>query len=366
MSKQKKVITFLNRFDFYPNLVAVLENYALMLEENYELKLITGDKDEIPQSISKYYQVFQYSEKKKSAGQWRYMYNALKDFFENEHTDILTNTTSPLFSGYMITLFGKKKSVKTILRLTGDLFAEKDLETKWRKRFYKQFIYEPMHLRVFKAADELIPIGQKLEADLLARGIQPTKMKTMCQPFKASSFPPISLEEKLLIKEKLGILPNKKTILFAGRLVMIKGIDVLHEIIDKVSAQSDQFQFCITGTGPLFDSFDKYPLDLVAMQGYIEHDDLHQYYQCADLFLYPTKKDAMPTVLLEALSARLPIAATKVGEIPMLTNQFFSSSDEFTEYILEGNYQLDPIPDWFAWDFQKKKYNQIFNDLLNS
>lgn len=48
----------------------------------------------------------------------------------------------------------------------------------------------------------------------------------------------------------------------------------------------------------------------VFYHGLVEHDDLHHFYQSADIFIFASSCENLPIILLEAMSAGLPIACT--------------------------------------------------------
>ncbi len=48
----------------------------------------------------------------------------------------------------------------------------------------------------------------------------------------------------------------------------------------------------------------------------LEEEEIRALFHLSDLFVFPTRADTMPLVILEAMAARLPILSTKVGGIP--------------------------------------------------
>ena len=52
--------------------------------------------------------------------------------------------------------------------------------------------------------------------------------------------------------------------------------------------------------------------------GPLPADQLDQYYQTASIFCLPTYQEPFGIVFIEAMAARLPIVATRVGAIPEL------------------------------------------------
>ena len=67
----------------------------------------------------------------------------------------------------------------------------------------------------------------------------------------------------------------------------------------------------------------------------ISESKLESLYRSADVFIFPTKKDCSPQVVLEAMSFRLPIVSTRVGALPEMVihgrNGFLYSPENVNE-----------------------------------
>lgn len=109
-------------------------------------------------------------------------------------------------------------------------------------------------------------------------------------------------------------------LLFVGRLVEQKRVDVLIRAAANLCEQGHRIEVGIIGTGPkknelscLVDKFDRaYGLH-VKFYGYIGN-----WYPLAsdfDAFVFPTLGEGMPNVLVEAASCRLPIVTSDIFEI---------------------------------------------------
>lgn len=159
--------------------------------------------------------------------------------------------------------------------------------------------------------------------------------------------------EKQFLREKLGINPTKKTILFVGRIIPSKGIDILIKAVQNLSAN---VQCLIIGSSP--DSeYKNYLLDLVEQDDcfhfidFLSTSELKQYYQLSDIFVLPTKSDVWGLVVNEAMSQGLPVISTSacVAAVELVTNGY-------------NGYIIDRVDDWKAI-FQK--LNQVLqNDSL--
>ncbi len=119
------------------------------------------------------------------------------------------------------------------------------------------------------------------------------------------------------IIEKYG-----KIVLFSGTNDERKGIPELIKIIAHFNRNYDRkgVSFVITGDGPLNTSLRQFAARFsnVYVLGYVSNDLLQRLCASARVFLFPTRIEAFPFSLLEALSSGIPIITSPVGGIPDL------------------------------------------------
>jgi glycogen synthase len=106
-------------------------------------------------------------------------------------------------------------------------------------------------------------------------------------------------------------------LLFVGRLVNQKGLDVLFKALATMKDHTD-WTLTIAGEGPLKDELalasHKLGLsDRVVFRGWLERDHLPAVYEQADVFVLPSRDEGMPNAMLEAMAAGLPVIGSKVA-----------------------------------------------------
>lgn len=138
-------------------------------------------------------------------------------------------------------------------------------------------------------------------------------------------------DKKLVKKYSLA---GKKTVLFVGRLIEPKGVDVLIEAAKLCTERDKSIRFLIAGSGNSEKSFRQLAAKLrlqksVIFVGGINQEELPAYYSIADVFVLPSTyhtKAGVPIpnvsenfglVLAEAMSSEVPIIASRVGGIPL-------------------------------------------------
>ncbi|MCC7202158.1 MAG: glycosyltransferase [Nitrospirae bacterium] len=118
------------------------------------------------------------------------------------------------------------------------------------------------------------------------------------------------------------------SILSIGRLVEKKGFPYLIQALSQLKKSLDTpFTVNIIGDGPekdyLYRMVKEYNLsDNIFLRGALLFEDIRRFYTEADFFVLPCiiakdgDRDGIPNVILEAMSAGLPVISTKVSGIP--------------------------------------------------
>ncbi len=111
---------------------------------------------------------------------------------------------------------------------------------------------------------------------------------------------------------------NKLQIIFVGRLVEQKGLDVLLESARILKKAGLSFEIRIVGAGPLRPKFEEYCqrfdlCDNMIFIGGLRPEDVSEQLSAADLFVLPSRYEGFPGALLEAIAHGLPAVATRVS-----------------------------------------------------
>ncbi|MBI4552246.1 MAG: glycosyltransferase family 4 protein [Candidatus Latescibacteria bacterium] len=125
-------------------------------------------------------------------------------------------------------------------------------------------------------------------------------------------------QEGRTLREGLQLRPGELLVLWAGRLVPIKGCDAFLRACTIVVRQHDTARFVIVGDGPLAESLRKMASrlgldDRVRFVGY--RSDIPAWMWAADVFVLSSLNEGLGRVLLEAMACQTPIVATDVGGV---------------------------------------------------
>jgi glycosyltransferase involved in cell wall biosynthesis len=121
------------------------------------------------------------------------------------------------------------------------------------------------------------------------------------------------------LRDALG-LGGVPVILAVGRLVPIKNVSMAIDALPAIRARVPQATLLVVGEGPDLEALRQRAHGLgvasaVRFVGYVANEQLAPYYRTADVFVLPSEFDNSPNVVLEAMSAGLPVVATNVGGV---------------------------------------------------
>ena len=122
-----------------------------------------------------------------------------------------------------------------------------------------------------------------------------------------------ALRDPIALKTSLGLSPQQKIVLSVGRLVALKGFN---RVIDAARQLPPACTILIVGDGPERQQLaqtiaDQKLSDRVLLLG--ERHDVQNLLQIADVFVLASDTEGLSRSILEALSAGLPVVATRVG-----------------------------------------------------
>jgi len=175
-----------------------------------------------------------------------------------------------------------------------------------------------------KNADKLIANSNFIKNEISKLGIPEEKITVV--------YPGVNLEKfKSLNNKKSGDLANKKIILSLGRLIKLKGYDLVFKALPEVIRVVPNLVYLIIGEGEeekelreLVKKLDleKYVNFIKAIRG--PEETKAPYYALADVFVGPSREiiykdykhiESFGLVYLEAAAAEKPVIATKIGGI---------------------------------------------------
>ncbi|MBE7681058.1 MULTISPECIES: glycosyltransferase family 4 protein [Paenibacillus] len=201
----------------------------------------------------------------------------------------------------------------------------------------------PLLMMILKRSDKVIANSQYTKSKLIELGIHEHQIVIIPPGLNVSKLSGAdqSVED---VRDKYD-LHGKKVMITVSRLVERKGHDVTLKAIRQVMKHIPNLKYLICGDGPYRGELErlviKYGLDsIVVFTGGITDQELHQLYECSDIFIMPSRDikekgdvEGFGIVFLEANYYRLPVIAGNSGGIPDAVK------DQVTGYL------VDPMDD---------------------
>ena len=238
----------------------------------------------------------------------------IREIYEREKIDVI-HCHFPSLLALACVLEARKMSVPSVATnhlLSETFFSNFFLHTRKSKAlFYKTLnsFYNHMDIVICPSlygVKTLKKYGLNTKAIVLSNGIN------------LSSFNP-NLNYKQFLKE-FKLDEDTEKILYVGRLMKEKGLDVLLEAYSIVNSKISDTELIVVGKGYLQKDLEelavKLGLENVIFTGFISDTLLKQAYASSDIFVLSSYAEIQPLVLLEALAMGLPAIGTNVGGIP--------------------------------------------------
>jgi glycosyltransferase involved in cell wall biosynthesis len=116
-------------------------------------------------------------------------------------------------------------------------------------------------------------------------------------------FRPPTLEERVAARKNLNLPDSSWTVLFAGRLVEKKGVNLFLEVTRRMPSH----HFLMVGDGPIRPA----DADNLTWIPFVPQDKMEKIYHTANVLLLPSHSEGFPLTILEAMSAGLPVITSK-------------------------------------------------------
>jgi glycosyltransferase involved in cell wall biosynthesis len=171
-----------------------------------------------------------------------------------------------------------------------------------------------------KSISALIAMEESERRQALGRGIPPGTIEVV--PNGIDSRDRGQLPEPGSFRRRFGLDPDRRLILFLGRINKIKGTDMLIEAFARLGHLDAQLAIVGPDDGQLSEVrslIQRYDLDLrVSLTGLATGSDVLAAYQDADLYVLPSRSDAFPVTIMEACLMGTPMVITDRCEIAYL------------------------------------------------
>jgi glycosyltransferase involved in cell wall biosynthesis len=175
---------------------------------------------------------------------------------------------------------------------------------------------------VLRAANAVVTVDRDLEGKVRELGVPSEKIHVVHRGVDPARFNPGDRAEA---RRRLGVPVEDRALVWVGRMVEVKGLDVMLEACALLRARGIGFRLYLVGDGPLRSSLEARSRaqglsKAISFVGCRPHDQLADWYRAADLTVLPSRSEGIPNVLRESLACGTPFVASRVGGIPEIAD----------------------------------------------
>ncbi|HEY4099464.1 MAG TPA: glycosyltransferase [Gemmatimonadales bacterium] len=167
-------------------------------------------------------------------------------------------------------------------------------------------------------ARRVITVGHPLRDAVIALGVDADHVGTFTRGVDTARFHPGAADHA---RAALGLPLDRPIAVWVGRMVPVKGVDVLLDAWHAIARHPSHPLLCLVGDGAGRRSLERRAADLgdtVRFIGNTPHAQLGDWYRAADVNLLPSRSEGIPNVLLEGLACGAPFIASDVGSVSSL------------------------------------------------
>lgn len=179
--------------------------------------------------------------------------------------------------------------------------------------------------RLVRRFDCFIATSREVYDECIARGLDPARIHAIPNGVDTTVFAPAaSRDAKKLLRQRLG-LADRPTVCFVGVLDARKNVDGILRIWSFARQRAGKCRLVLVGPRPR----DGNPAESRYYQDLLEfvrshrledevvfvgpQPDIASYMRCADVFLFPSRREGMPNVLLEAMASGLACVTSRAA-----------------------------------------------------
>ncbi len=262
----------------------------------------------------------------------------LEEVIEKEQPDIL-HAHSPALNGLAALRVGQRHQIPVVYECRAfweDAAVDHGTSIEYGPRY---LLTRMLETRVFKQADAVTTICEGLRRDIIRRGVPEKKITVIPNAVDIEKFSMGRPKDDGLAR-KLGL--EKKSILgFIGSFYAYEGLPLVLKALPSIRESVPNISLLLVGGGPQQDllkaEVEKRALkDYVVFAGRIPHEEVQQYYDLVDIFVYPRLSMRLtelvtPLKPLEAMAQGRLVLASDVGGHKELIK------DRVTGYLFPAN-----------------------------
>jgi len=309
------------------------------------------------------------------------LYSWVVQIAQREKIDIILATSAAYLTSLPI-LFLKRVLKKPIILIVQGFpglswFYDKLLVDVFARMYMLTF-----GKKILKVSDKVVLAATNQRKDALRLGVSAAKMEVIPRGVDTGVFHP-SPERRKLVRKKLGIDDDDIMVLFAGRLVPVKGITYFLKAAENLAEMSGKWKFLVAGDGVLrgrCETETRLYRSNIRFIGW--RRDMPDILNAADVFVLSSISEGFPNTVLEACACGKAVISTRVGaasdiildgETGLLVEP--GDVDGLRDALMRvltnlhqtsiGEKALQRVTKYFTWDSVISKCENTYSEVLN-
>jgi glycosyltransferase involved in cell wall biosynthesis len=184
----------------------------------------------------------------------------------------------------------------------------------------------------FKQMDAYIAISTPLVREIKARGLSSAKCFLIYYGVYPDRFAPLDDSHRKSMRECLGLNQDDYYLIFIGSFIQRKGVDILVEMMELLKKARCDIHMVIIGENDFPHLDFNHPAHRFATQmkerivrnglqeqihlvSRVKYEEILQWLQVCDMFIFPSRREGLGRVILEAMSVGLPCICSELDGI---------------------------------------------------
>ncbi len=159
----------------------------------------------------------------------------------------------------------------------------------------------------------MVTPGQRMKAQLRGFGVR-TEITTIPNAVDLSKFGAPAAGAVAALRQRYGIGPDERVLLYVGRLSREKNLVFLLESLAPLLREEADVRAVFVGDGKLRADLERASRALgvagrTLFTGYVPFEQVHDYFYLGDMFVTASLSEVFPLTVIEGLAASLPVVA---------------------------------------------------------
>jgi glycosyltransferase involved in cell wall biosynthesis len=181
------------------------------------------------------------------------------------------------------------------------------------------FLFRTLERLLARVSTTLIAVSPEVRDDLVRLGVAPaSKFAVIRLGIELDERVGADSSVRAETRRVLGIAPDAFLVGWVGRMTGVKRTPDVVRALQRLVAEGVDAYLCLVGDGPDRDELERLAHELGVIKrclflGY--QDEVARFYEAIDALILPSVNEGTPVSVIEALAARRPAVATRVGGV---------------------------------------------------